>query len=158
MILIVTEKWFRAPGDWGRMKTSRMGWETLPIHIDTRGILSSSGVLGCFQLSLDHFCVDLAVSERCYVILWCERIGEGGMERKKVNHRGAPGVSLDCCSPQHGFPTILVEGQGCLSVSCQMHGPKKQTTHSSVCCKLEFWSWLAWQGSVYAYGFFWHWI
>lgn len=44
------------------------------------------------------------------MILLCEKIGEGGMERKKANDGGAPGVSPDC-SPQHGLPTMLVEGQ-----------------------------------------------
>lgn len=79
--------------------------------------VSSSGLI-CFV-------VELAVSKASYVILWFEKIGKGGRERKKVNHRGTPGVSLDCCSPEHGLITMLVERQGCLRVSCQMHGPKK---------------------------------
>lgn len=79
--------------------------------------VSSSGLI--------YFVVELAVSKGSYVILWFENTGEGGMERKKVNHRGAPDVSPDCVSPQRGLLTMLVEGQGCLRISCQMHGLKK---------------------------------
>lgn len=81
--------------------------------------VSSSGLI--------YLIVELAVLKGSYVIFWCEKIGEGRMERKKANHRGAPGVSLDCVSPQLGLLTMLVEGQKCLRVSCQRHGPKKMS-------------------------------
>lgn len=66
--------------------------------------VSSSGLI-CFV-------VELAVSKGSYVILRFEKIGKGGRERKKVNHRGAPGVSLGCCSPQHGLLTMLWRDRG----------------------------------------------
>lgn len=118
------------------MCRSCLGWDILPIHKDTRGILSWAGVLGCFQFRLDLFRWGVGSFKRvlCDTLVWKD--WWGGMERKKVNN---PGVSLGCSSPQCGLLTMPMKEQGCLRVSCQMHGPKKWATYSSLCSKLEFW-------------------
>lgn len=52
------------------------------------------------------------------MILLCGKIGEGGMEKKRINNRAAPGVSGPLFSTAE-FLAKLVEGQmGRLRVSC----------------------------------------
>lgn len=76
--------------------------------------------------------MELAVSKGNYMIPLCEKIGEGGMERKKVNDGGAPGVSPDCCSPQHGLPTMLVEGRVSESLMSDAWSQKMSNSLQSV--------------------------
>lgn len=45
------------------------------------------------RLGLIYVVAELAGSKGSYVILLCGKIGEGGMERKRVNNRAAPDVS-----------------------------------------------------------------
>lgn len=40
------------------------------------------------------------------MILLCGKIGEAGMERKRVNNRASPGMSGPLC----GLLTVLMEG------------------------------------------------
>lgn len=45
------------------------------------------------RLGLVYVVVELAALKGSYVILLCGKIGEGEMERKRVNNRTAPGMS-----------------------------------------------------------------
>lgn len=45
------------------------------------------------RLGLIYVVAELAALKGSYVILLCGKIGEGGMERKRVNNRAAPGMS-----------------------------------------------------------------
>lgn len=88
------------------------------------------------RLGLIYVVAELADSKGSYVIRLCGKIGEGGMERKRVNNSIVPGVSGPWFE-QRRLLLMLVEGQDCLRVSHHLHSPKKWATCFILFFRLE---------------------